>query len=402
MTDPLLEDARALHDDVVRIRRDLHRHPELSWQEIRTAGIAAREMEALGFQVRTGVARTGVVADLDHGEGPTIALRADMDALPITEANDHDFVSERPGVMHACGHDLHTAGLIGVARLLAGLRDRGDLPPGRVRFLFQPSEESMDIEGKSGGRRMAEEGVMEGVDAILGLHVGAHLPSGRVVLDPGPFFAGSDEIHCTIRGRSSHAARPHDGVDAIVLAALGITAVQQVVARQVPPAETAVVTFGMIRGGTAKNIIADEVRLEGTLRYFEPETRERIHAGLRRAFGTVEAMGGAVDLEIRSGYPPVVNDPPLTERVRRVVDEVAGPEALLEIGPIMESEDFSFLSREAPGAFFWLGAGLPEPRSHHHPRFDVDEGILPLGIALLARSTVTLLSEPPGAPPAGR
>ncbi len=387
----LLDRARAIEGQLVELRRDLHRHPELSYREHRTAGIAAEAMRALGFRVRTGVARTGVVADLEHGDGPTVALRADMDALPIDEANDHGFSSTVPGVMHACGHDAHTAGLIGTARLLAGLRDEGTLPPGRIRLLFQPSEEGMDDEGKSGGRRLVEEGAMEGVDAVVGLHVGAHLPSGAVILDPGPFFAGSDEIRVTVRGRSSHAARPHDGVDAIVLAALGVTAAQQVVSRHLPPSATGVLTFGTIHGGVAQNVIADRVELAGTLRYFRPEVRERIHRGLAGAFASVEALGGEVDLDLRPGYPPLVNDARITGLVRDVVAEVAGPDALTRIEPIMEAEDFAFLAQEAPGAFFWLGAALPEPRRHHHPRFDIDEAVLPLGTALLARSAIRIL-----------
>lgn len=391
----LLRRARSRSDELVALRRDLHRHPEPSYQEHRTAAIAAEAMKELGLSVRTGVARTGIVAELAHGEGPTVAIRADMDALPITEANEHDFVSTVPGWMHACGHDAHTAGLIGTARLLVELRDEGALPAGRVRFLFQPSEEGMDAEGRSGGLRMVEEGAMRGVDGVLGLHVGAHLPSGRVVLDPGPFFAGSDEIRVAVHGRSSHAARPQDGVDAVVLAALGVTSAQQIVARRLAPADTGVVTFGTIRGGVAQNVIADLVELEGTLRYFRPEVRERLHRGLEGAFGALREMGARVELELRPGYPPLVNDPAVTRMARGVVEETLGADALMQVEPIMEAEDFSFLAREAPGAFFWLGASPPHPRRHHHPRFDIDEAMLPVGAALLAHAAIRFLEGNP-------
>jgi amidohydrolase len=392
----LLPRARALHASLVEIRRDLHRHPELSFQEHRTAARAAEEAAAAGFTVRTGIARTGVVAELNGGAGPVVALRADMDALPIDEANEHDFASETEGVMHACGHDAHVAGLIGAARLLAGLRDEGRLPPGRVRLLFQPSEEAMDSEGKSGARRMAEEGAMDGADAVVGLHVGAHLEAGRVFLAPGPFFAGTDTVRITVRGRAAHAARPHEGVDALVLAAQGILAAQQVVARRVAPESPAVVSLGTVQGGNASNIVCDRVELTGTIRFFDARTRNALRRGLAEVFGALEAQGAQVQVQFIDGYPPVVNDPGVTARVRAAADAVAGPGVLAEAADAaMTAEDFSFLAERAPGAFFWLGAALPDPREHHHPRFDIDESVIPLGAALLAGAAVELLSNAP-------
>ncbi|TVP79584.1 MAG: amidohydrolase, partial [Gemmatimonadales bacterium] len=385
--------ARSLGEELVTLRRDLHRHPEPSFQEVRTAGIAAEACRAEGFRVTTGIARTGVVAEIGgSGDGtgepdgePVVALRADMDALPITEENTHDHASRVPGWMHACGHDAHVAGLVGVARLLGTLAREGRLPPGRIRLLFQPSEEGMDDEGKSGARRMVEEGAMEGVRQVFGLHVGSHLPRGRVVLEPGPFFAGSDELFATVRGRSSHAARPHEGVDAVVLAAHVVTAAQQVVARRLSPTDTGVLTFGKIHGGTAQNIIADRVRLEGTLRYFDPAVRRRLREGVEGAMEVARALGGEAELTIRDGYPPLVNDPAATDRARRAAVEVLGPDALLRAEPTLGAEDFAYLAREAPGAFMWLGAALPDPREHHHPRFDIDDSVLPMASALLAR-----------------
>ncbi|MEX0935550.1 MAG: M20 family metallopeptidase [Gemmatimonadota bacterium] len=390
----LLDRARALGPNLIDIRRDLHRHPELSFQEIRTAGIAAHEAESAGFSVRTGVARTGVVAELENGSGPTVAIRADMDALPIQEESDAPYASQVPGVMHACGHDFHTAGLIGVARLLSQLKEEGSLPPGRIRLLFQPSEEGADTENKSGAMRMVEEGVMQGVDAVIGLHVGAHLPAGRIFLREGPFFAGSDEVVVTVRGKGAHAARPHDGVDAIALASLGVVAAQQVVSRGLSPTMRGVLTFGTMNGGTAPNVIADRVVLMGTLRYFEAEARSRIRAGIQRAFGSVDAMGARCEVQFRDGYPPVVNDPLITRYLREAAAPfVGGEDGFLSGEPNMEAEDFSFLAREAPGAFFWLGAALPRARGHHHSDFDIDESVLPLGAALLTRSATQILER---------
>ncbi len=399
--DPLLEHARKLAPLLVELRRDLHRHPELSYQEVRTSEIAAREVARAGFSVRAGVARTGIVAELENGEGPTVAIRADMDALPIQEESEAPYASTVPGVMHACGHDAHTAGLVGTSILLAALRDAGELPKGRIRLLFQPSEEGMDAEGKSGARRMVEEGAMEGVDAVVGLHVGAHLPTGRMYLREGPFFAGSDEVFVTVHGQSSHAARPQDGVDAVALASLGVVAAQQVVSRRVGPLERGVLTFGTISGGTALNVVADRVELSGTLRYFDPDVRKRIREGIRSAFATVDAMGGRSEVRIQDGYPPVVNDPAVTGWVREAVAPLLPEDHLVLSDPWLEAEDFAFLAREAPGAFFWLGAGLPDPRRHHHPRFDLDESALPLGSAILARSATHLL-ERLGAPEPAR
>ncbi len=396
----LLERAHALAPGLVAIRRALHRHPELSFQEHRTAALAAREVAAAGFEVRTGVARTGVVAELDGGPGPRVALRADMDALPIHEANDHGFASEVDGVMHACGHDAHTAGLIGAARILAGLEEEGRLPPGRVRLLFQPSEEAMDAEGKSGGRRMAEEGAMEGVDAVVGLHVGAHLERGRVFLAPGPFFAGTDTVQVTVRGRSAHAARAHEGVDALVLAAQGVLAAQQVVARRIAPESPGVLSLCTIKGGHASNIVCDRVELSGTIRYFDPGTRHALRQGLVEVFRGLESQGAQVEVRFIDGYPPVENDPGVTRQVRDAAVRVAGPGVLAaRADAAMTAEDFSFLAHHAPGAFFWLGAALPDAREHHHPRFDIDESVIPLGAALMAGAALELLSHPPRSNP---
>jgi IAA-amino acid hydrolase len=388
-----LERAQGFFSDLVEIRRDLHRHPELSFQERRTASVAAERVSRLGFSVQVEVGITGVVAEIGSGEGPVVALRADMDALPIQEDADHDYVSQVPGVMHACGHDMHTAGLIGAARLLAEDHAAGALPPGRVRLLFQPSEETPDSEGKSGAMRMVDDGAMEGVAGVVGLHVGAHLPTRKTFFHDGTMMAGADHISVEVGGQSSHAARPNEGIDALVLAAQGVVACQQVVARHLSPMESGVVTFGRIEGGVASNVLAERVSLEGTLRYFEETVRERLHKGIRGAFASAEAQGGSATVEIQTGYPPVVNDSAITEIVRKVAIKVLGKDSVLEAERMMGAEDFAILAEHAPGTFFWLGAALPDPREHHHSRFDVDESVLPMGAAILAGAASRLLSE---------
>jgi amidohydrolase len=311
-----------------------------------------------------------------------------MDALPIHERNGAPYASEVAGVMHACGHDFHTAGLVGVSQLLRAMHEAGALPPARYRLLFQPSEEGCDEDGKSGGMRMVEEGAMEGVDAVVGLHVGGHLPAGKVFIRPGPFFAGSDEVVVTVRGRSAHAARPHEGIDAIALAALGVVGAQQIVSRGISPAANGVVSFGTVQGGRAMNVIADQVVLGGTLRYFDSAVQARLREGLTRVFGALESMGAEVEVRFHGGYPPVVNEPNVTAWMREAISPLLGESGFLDLEPSMEAEDFAFLAREAPGAFLWLGAALPEPRRHHNPDFDIDEKVLPLASAILAGSAV--------------
>lgn len=389
----LMSEARAQAGPLTELRRDLHRHPELSFDEVRTAGIVAARLRALGLEPRERIAGTGVVAEIGDGGGPVIALRADMDALPIDEQADHDYASQVPGVMHACGHDAHVAGLLGAAELLVGARSRGQLPAGTIRLLFQPSEETVGADGRSGGMRLVDEGALEGVDAVVGLHVGGHLPSGTVFIAPGPVMGGGQEVVVDVRGRASHAAFPHAGVDAIVLAAQGLGAVQTAISRAIPPTEAGVVTFGRIEGGSAPNIICDHVRLHGTMRWFEPAVKERIEATIRGAFGGLEALGAEVEVRFLPGYPPVVNDPAPTAIVTQALGDVLGPDAIVPQTPMLAAEDFAYLAGAAPGVFFWLGAALPEPRMHHHPRFDIDEAVLPTAAAALAQAGMALLES---------
>ena len=389
----LLQRATAFEPELIALRRHFHQHPELAFQELKTSEECARRVEALGYQVRRNVGKTGVVAELENGEGPVVALRADMDALPIQEANDIDYRSTVPGVMHACGHDTHMTMLIGAARLLKDAHDRRDLPNGTVRLLFQPSEESADEQNKSGAMRMIEEGALDNVDAVFGLHIGAHAPTGIFFVGAGPTMAGTDTFVITIRGKSAHAARPHEGIDAIVLAAHVITACQTIVSRHMDPFEQGVLSIGMINGGTAENIVADRVTLRGTLRYFKDDVRKTIRKELDNALAVAEALGGEVTIEMREGYPPVINDVGMTELARKAIAGSVGEKAIMPVQPIMGAEDFAMMLRKVPGAFFWLGAALKKPREHHHPEFNVDEKVMVLGATALAAIAVQALSD---------
>jgi amidohydrolase len=389
----LLERATSFERELIELRRDLHRHPELSFRETRTAAQVARRMEALGLAVQTGIARTGVVAELTNGAGPVVALRADMDALPIREANNVDYRSTVDGVMHACGHDAHVAMLAGAARLLCETRGRDELPAGTIRFLFQPSEEASDRENKSGARRMIDEGATRGTRAIFGVHIGAHLPAGKIFLRPGPIMAGSDTFTATVEGRSAHAGSPHEGVDAIILTAHALLACQNAVARRISPADQGVLSIGTVEGGVAENVLAERVICRGTVRYFREPVRGALHRELRNAFSIPRALGGNATVDVRPGYPPVDNDPRITALAADAVREALGPDAVADFEPIMYAEDFALYLRDTPGCFFWLGAALNPPREHHHPRFDIDERVLARGATALAACAIRALGE---------
>ena len=376
----MLQRAQALRERLIEIRRAIHRQPELGFQEFKTAQLVADTLTELGIKVETGVGLTGVVGYLGE-RGPTIALRADMDALPIQELNDVPYASQVPGVMHACGHDAHVACLLGTAMLLAEAELKG-----QVRFIFQPSEEGQDEEGKSGAMRMVEAGVMEGVDAVVALHTHTDTLAGTIGLLPGPMMAAADSFRVAILGQACHGAYPHKGTDAIVLAAQVIVAIQTIVSRRIRPLDSGVITVGTIQGGTKTNIVADRVELAGTIRSFKPEIRQQLFDGLERACGVARALGGDYELKITPGYPFTVNDEALTEFVRQVGIDLLGPDKVGEAKAEMGAEDFSFLAARAPGCFFRLGVGFPdqEPRRGHNPYFDVNEDALPVGAAVLA------------------
>jgi amidohydrolase len=390
----MLQRAQELSETLVAIRRDIHRHPELAFREHRTAQLVADRLAAMGIVVRTGVGKTGVIGDLGI-TGPRIALRADMDALPIQETGAAPYASEIPGVMHACGHDTHVAALLGAAQLLAQEADAGRLP-GQVRFLFQPAEEDQDDEGKSGAMRMVDEGVMDGVDAVVGLHVWSELPVGQIELREGPVTAYPDTFTLVIKGQEAHGAFPQNGVDAIVLAAQVINALQTVISRRLDPTVGRVLSVGTIHGGLKDNIIADQVTMTGTIRTFEAETRSTLIAEIERACSIARALGGDFRFEVTTGYIPVLNDPAITALVRQVGADLLGAQNVLTSKPQMGGEDFSFFDRKAPGCFFFLGGAPPEGpiAKHHQANFDVDEDCLPIGAALLAETALRFLSRP--------
>ena len=393
--------AAAAEARVIAWRRDLHQHPELGNREFRTAALVAEHLRSLGFdQVRTGVAHTGVVGLLKGAlPGPVVALRADMDALPVAEEVDLPFASkvradwngEPVGVMHACGHDAHTAILMGVAEVLAGLR--GQLR-GSVKFLFQPAEE-LPPEGEDGGAKMMiAEGAMDNPStvAVFGLHVTSRLPLGVIGYRPGPAMASADSLKITVNGRQTHGAMPWFGVDPIVTAAQVILGLQTVVSRQTDlTQEPAVVTIGTIKGGLRENIIPDSVEMRGTIRAFDEGMRDEIHERvtyLAEAIARGSRAGCTVC--IRKNYPVTVNDPALTEAMLPTLRRVAGDAQVQLVPKVMGSEDFSFFQRLVPGLFIFLGVVPPgtatkDAAPNHSPRFFVDERSLVLGVRALAQ-----------------
>lgn len=384
----MLSNANAILPRLVEIRRRLHQHPELGFQEHETADYIAGLLASLGLKPRTGVGKTGVVADIGSG-CPIVALRADMDALPIHEENDVPYASRNPGVMHACGHDVHMACLVGAAMLLREHTFRGT-----VRLIFQPSEEGQDDEGLSGAMRMVAEGVMDGVSAVFGMHVDDEAYAGTAGVRPGPVMAAADAFRIVVRGQGSHGAYPHKGVDPILLAAQVVVALNHVVARRISPLDSGVISIGSIHGGTKSNIIPAEVEIKGTVRSFTPAVRDALFAGIRRACEVARALGGDYDLAIQDGYPPTVNDPELTRLAQRVGHELLG-ERFGDQPVEMGAEDFSIFAAKAPGCYLRLGVRGPGQavRAIHTSRFDVDESALAVGAALFAALALARLAQ---------
>jgi amidohydrolase len=384
----VLGHARHLRARVVELRRLIHMNPELGYQEFKTAQLIADTLKSIGVRIKTGVASTGVVGYLGD-KGPVVALRADMDALPIQETNDVPYASKAPGCMHACGHDAHVAMLLTAAALLKDT----DLP-GQVRLIFQPAEEGADG-CPAGASRMVQEGVMDGVDAIFALHVENDLPAGVIDCADGPIMAASDRFKAAIIGQAAHGAYPYKGLDAILLAAQVVQAINHIVARSIPAQQSGVISVGTIQGGTKSNIIAGRVDLTGTIRSFRPEVRQTLFAKLEQACSLARALGGDYELVIVPGYPTTVNDARMAALVR---DAAHG---LFEHGPVpnlmrdMGSEDFSFFAQRAPAAYFRLGTGVPgqPPRPGHNPNFDINEDALPVGVAMLAEVAVRYLER---------
>jgi amidohydrolase len=391
----IFERAKGIHEQIRGWRQQIHRYPELTFDEHRTAGLVNSVLVDLGIETETEVAKTGVVGHIRGGDGPVIGLRADMDALPITEESGEAFSSSRPGIMHACGHDGHTAMLMGAATILKGLADEGRLP-GSVRLLFQPSEEAQDAEGKSGGMRMVEEGALAGLDAVFGVHVDPTRNAGEVSTRPGPLLAAADRFEIIVRGKGGHAARPQSTVDPILLASHVVQAIHHIVSRRLDPIQSGVITVGVIQGGTVGNVIPEFVRMEGTIRSFTPESRQLLHDELRRACGVAEALGGGFDLTIRQGYPPTVMDETATDVMLSATQEFLGGENVSVCEPLMGAEDFSYMAQQAPGSFLRVGVANPNWEKVyyvHTPQFRMDEDALPIGAAALAAAAVKWMQE---------
>ena len=377
----MLERARALQEDLIRWRREIHQHPELGFQEFKTAELVAETLCSLNLKVTTNVGKTGVVGYLGEGK-PVVALRADMDALPIQEANDVPYASQVPGVMHACGHDAHTAILLGVATLLCEEELQS-----QVRFVFQPAEEVSDDEGKSGAMRMIEDGAMEGVDVVLALHVDSNVAVGVVEIAGVYVSAGVDTFYATIMGKGCHGAYPHRGVDTIFILGQVINAIYGIVSRRIDPVKPAVISIGSVHGGQATNVIPDSVEISGTIRSMDQNVRRELFAELERALGVARALGGDFELRIEEGLPSCRNDPQVASLIRQVAIDLLGEDCLHPPEPGMGAEDFSLLANLAPGAMFGLGTqGEDGPRRAHSATFDIDERALPIGAAILAEA----------------
>jgi len=394
-----------LHDDIDEIlpgviadRRHLHEHPELGFQEVETAKFVADRLAALGVEdIRTGINKTGVTG-LIHGTKPgsgpakVMLLRADMDALPIHEENEVDYKSKNDGVMHACGHDAHTAILLGVARILSNRKDEFS---GTVKLLFQPSEELFP----GGAKGMIEEGVLEDphVDGVFGLHMAQENAVGTIKVAGGPVMAAPDSFRVTVQGKGGHGAYPHKTVDPVVIGAQIVVALQTLVSREIDPLDNAVISTTFFNSGDAFNVIPDIAKLGGTVRTFKPETRDYLEKRIPELVKAVgEALGATIEVSFERGYPATVNDPAEAERVRAAAAKVVGEENVIEMTPVMGGEDFSYFLEQRPGAYFFVGSKNEEKGliwGHHHPKFDIDEESLAIGIEATVETVFSYLGD---------
>lgn len=388
----MLDRIRTLSDeifsDVVQLRRTIHRNPELAFEESETADLIAKTLKDRGIDPITGVAKTGVVGMIEGGKpGPTLALRADIDALPIQEENTFDFVSKNPGRMHACGHDAHTASLLGAATILSEIKDNLH---GSIRLIFQPSEEKLP----GGAKVMIEEGVLGELhgqhppEAILGQHVFPQLPTGTIGVRSGPFMASGDEVYITINGKGGHAAAPQDLIDPVLIQAHILTALQAVISRSRPPDQPSILSFGKVIAEGATNIIPSKASLVGTFRAMNEEWRYQAHELIRQtATHTAEAFGATADVEIVTGYPALTNEPETAHKVRSVAIDYVGEDQVVDLPMWYASEDFAWYTQKIPGAFYVLGVGnAAKGITHglHTPRFTIEEEALRLGPGFMA------------------
>lgn len=379
---PLLDAGKRLESELVSFRRDLHRNPELSMEESETAAKVAERLRTLGYEVRTGVGGHGVVAELAGAKpGRTIALRADMDALPIEEESGEPFSSQRPGVMHACGHDAHTAMLLGAAAILA---ERKEQLAGNVRFLFQSAEEI-----NRGARLMIEQGVLNGVDEIYGLHNLPTLAAGKAATRYGSLMGSVDRIEITLTGKGGHGAIPDQSIDPVVAASAIVMGLQTAVSREISPFDPVVVTIGGVQAGDTYNVIPHRATMVGTIRTFSPSVQASMKERVTRIAGRIaEAYRCAASVEYTEMTPVLVSDDECVSHAIRTIEQAIGADNRVEAAPTLAGEDFSLYLQHVPGCFFWLGSGPREGAERayglHHPKFRIDERCLPLGASLLA------------------
>lgn len=385
----ILAKAKALKGEMVRLRRTIHQKPELGFEVYETAALVARTLSDLGVEVQTGVGKTGVVAHLGKGNGPVIGIRADMDALPIVEQTGAEYASQISGRMHACGHDAHTAVLLGTAMLLHQME-----LPGEVRLFFQPSEESFGPDGVSGAPRMIEDGALDGVDHVIALHVDPRLEVGQIKIASGVVQAAVDDFRIYIEGKGGHAAHPNSTLDPIWLMSQVLPALYAIPSRRLSPLRPGVLTVGVVRAGSASNVIPAEAYIEGTMRSRDERTRMQLRDDVKKAAELVRAWGGNYRLEMDFGYPPLLNDDTVTGWLQQVGRDVLGPEGVTDQDMIsFGAEDFAYMTALASGAMFRLGV---KPRGRevgglHEATFDLDEDALPIGAAVFAETALRFL-----------
>lgn len=376
-------------------RRYLHENPELSFQEVNTSKFVTDKLRGIeGIKVQTGIAQTGVTGTLSSGEGPTIAVRADMDALPIVENTDHACRSQNEGVMHACGHDAHTAILLGVAHLIAEKFKQGELK-GTVKMIFQPAEETPDDKGLTGACHMVEAGVLDDVDVAIALHMCPWKRPGEVQIHDGYSMANVDVFQATLLGTGGHGAYPHLGTDPVWMLGLVLQALHGIVPRKVSPLEPAVISVGQIHAGTTSNVIPTRVALEGTMRSYSPKVRELLVSELEKAFSFVKQLGGDYTLHVTRGEPALDNDASVNQFIEETIRDVY-PSFTIDKTPFgLGGEDFGHMVKKVSGAMFFLGCGLPDgkERGLHTPIFDIDESCLPFGASILSETAARYLKN---------
>jgi len=385
----MLKQAHAISEELIEWRRDFHMNPEIGFDVHRTAGIVADELEKMGYRVRRGVGKTGVVAEIGEG-GKMVAIRADMDALPILEQNETDYVSTVAGKMHACGHDSHTAMALGAAQLFTKEKLNG-----RIRFLFQPCEETTDEEGLSGAQRMEREGVMDGVDYVIAQHVDPTKPVGTIAINEGPSGGGIDTWFATIRGKGGHGAYPHTTVDPFFLLAQVINSLNGIISRRLDPFEPAAISIGAVNGGDAENVIPEKVTLKGTIRFTSLEVQKQIREEVTRALDVARALGGDYELAFEFGGMPLINDKYVSDVIAQVGLDILGEGNVHDLHKTLGAEDFPEFLKHAPGAMYTLGTMIEgrEVYELHHPKFDIDERALPIGTAVLVETTMRFLND---------